>query len=50
MVSKNDIRYLAHCYKCGIALGDWALNLPEEERFCYDCKGPKIENLKKKWK
>ena len=47
--AETDIRYRAKCFQCGAKLSDWALQLPEDLRFCYNCKGPKIENLKKKW-
>jgi formylmethanofuran dehydrogenase subunit E len=45
-----DIRYRAHCAKCGHKLSDWALQLPEDKRFCYDCKKPSFERFKKVWK
>jgi len=45
-----DIRYRAHCAKCGKKLSDWALQLPEDRRFCYDCQKPSFERFKKVWK
>lgn len=47
MIGKNDIRYVAKCYKCKAAIGDWALRIPKEERLCWNCKPHTVKDITK---